>query len=133
MQVNSAASKETLSKAFSRLNRAQDSEYSAETLEARTHLLKAALDVLSDSTGRRLYDNAVQSGSYEASPMYSSAAPSPTSLPVRIGFQAERVSLFQRRLSWSRTSCQRRCRCLRRLARSTQCCGERPYRLGRNT
>lgn len=66
VQVNSAASKDTLKRAFRRLNKPQDSEYSAETLEARTHLLKAALDVLSDSAGRRIYDNAVQSGSYEA-------------------------------------------------------------------
>lgn len=65
-QVNSAASKDTLSRAFARLNQLHDSEYSAETLEARTHLLKVALDVLSDSNGRRIYDNAVQTGSYEA-------------------------------------------------------------------
>jgi DnaJ-class molecular chaperone len=70
MQVNSAASKDTLSRAFARLNRLDDSEFSAETLEARTHLLKVALDVLSDNTGRRIYDNAVQTGSYEASALH---------------------------------------------------------------
>lgn len=64
LQVNSAASKDTLSRAFSRLNKA-DSEFSGETVEARTQLLKAALETLMDGAKRRLYDNAIVTGSYE--------------------------------------------------------------------
>ena len=57
LQVNPAASRDTLSKAFSRLYKQQPTAgYSTVTLEARNMLLKTALDELSNSGSRHAYD-----------------------------------------------------------------------------
>jgi len=64
--VNSAASRDTLSRAFARLVEAPPgADYSAETQEARSQLLRAALDCLTDGGTRRLYDQRLVSGAAE--------------------------------------------------------------------
>ena len=62
-QVNSAASRDTLSRAFAKLHKAQPgSDYSSETQDARAQLLRAALDCLTDTGTRRLYDQQLLAG-----------------------------------------------------------------------
>ena len=74
LQVNPAASRDTLSKAFARLYKQQPAAgYSSTTLEARNMLLKTALDELSNSGSRRAYDRHMLAGQ----PQVDSLAASP--------------------------------------------------------